>query len=77
VREALSFTDAEQALLKFSNNGGMLNWDEADKDNPSRENIEIPNSVHTLIVHAFKVLDEQQKLTDDHIDLYKLFVEND
>lgn len=77
VREALSFTETEQVSLKFSNENGVLNWDEPDKDNPSRQPIEIPNSVHDLIVDAFKALDEQKKLTDDHFDLYELFVNAD
>jgi len=77
VREALSFTEEEQRDLDFTSEGGVINWNEVNKDDPRRYPIEIPKSIHDLIVAELKQLNEQKKLTDDIFEVYEMFIEEE
>ncbi len=71
VREALSFTEAENKALAFREEAGMLRWNPlGTKD----KEIFFGEIIEGLIVKALKALNDQEKLTVDQFSLYEKFV---
>jgi hypothetical protein len=72
LREDLSFTEDEHAVLKFDyQENGSVKWNlEGDKF----KEIEIGEKATDLIVEALKKLNTDRKLTDDHFQLYGKFI---
>jgi len=66
----LGFTEEEQQRFGFVQEDTRLIWNEA-KDVPV--DIKIGPRAHVLIQDALKKLDEEKKLTLDHIELWDLF----
>ena len=66
----LGFTEEEQAQFGFVQADDRLNWNQ-EADGPV--DIKIGPRAHVLIVDALKKLDEEAKLTLDHVDIWELF----
>jgi len=71
MRENLSFTEEEHKALKFVQDESSVKWDNA-ADVP-RE-INFGEKATDIIVSALKKLNTDKKLTEQHYDLYSLFV---
>ena len=71
VKEALSFDEEENKSLNFVMDGDMMRWDESAA---IVKDVEIGDVVHKLIKKKLMALDEQEKLTENHISLYDKFV---
>lgn len=71
LREALSFSDEENAALQIQQTGSGYHWiPEADQP----KEIEIGAKAHSLIVESLKRLDAAGKLTLDHLDIWDKFI---
>jgi len=66
----LGFTEEEQARFGFVQEDTRLTWNQK-ADVPV--DIQIGPRAHALIVDALKKLDEDKKLTLDHVDVWELF----
>ena len=66
----VGFTEEEQQQFGFVQNENRLTWNEG-ADVPV--DIDIGPRAHVLIVDALKKLDEEKKLTVDHVELWDLF----
>jgi hypothetical protein len=66
----VGFTEEEQVQFGFVQDGDRVTWD-SDADKPV--DIKIGPRGHVLIQEALKKMEEEQKLTVDHIDLWDLF----
>jgi len=66
----LGFTEEEQARFGFVQDDTRLTWNQ-DADEPA--DIKIGPRAHVLIQDALKKLDEEKKLTLDHLDIWDLF----
>lgn len=73
VREDLSFTDEEHKALKIERlDAGNLQWN-AEADKPKE--IAIGEVATNLIVDSLKKLNDEKKLTDNHVGVYEMFVD--
>ena len=70
LKEDLSFSDEENKGLNFQQDGGMLKWNETNKE----YEIVIGETMNEIIVGALKELDSSNKLTDQHVSLYEKFI---
>jgi Ni,Fe-hydrogenase I large subunit len=71
VKEDLSFTEKENKLLKFRQEGELTQWENnvvKDKD------IKTGEVVNELIKKQLVELDKQEKLNENHVTLYEKFV---
>ena len=66
----LGFTEEEQQRFGFAQADDRLTWNQ-EADVPV--DIKIGPRAHVLIQDALKKLDEEQKLTLDHVDIWELF----
>ena len=66
----LGFSEEEQQRFGFAQEDTRLTWNQAE-DVPVE--IKIGPRAHVLIQDALKKLDEEKKLTLDHVDLWDLF----
>jgi len=71
AKENLSFTEDENKLLNFKQDGDSLRW--ADNVVPDKE-IDIGEIVTQIIVKALKKLSDEEKLKIEHESLYEKFV---
>lgn len=71
LRRALSFSEQEHKELSLRQTTEGVSWDHI-KEQPKE--IEIGPRALVLIEDTLKDLDKQKKLTEDHIELYELFV---
>ncbi len=74
LREDLSFSESEHAILQFKQDGGNVQWKQ-EGDIPIE--ISIGEKATDLIVEVLKKLDKEKKLQDQHFSLYELFVKPD
>ena len=75
LRQDLSFSEDELALLNFTKTGdGGLTWN---TDTPVVRTVQIGPKAQTLIADALVVFNNQKKLTIDYIDIYDRFVANE
>jgi len=70
AREKLSFDDAEQKTLNFRQESGQMVWNNGVPD----QEIDLGETVTSMIVKELKRLDESNKLTMDHLGLYEKFI---
>ena len=70
-REELSLTEDEHESLDLKEENGSFSWNTAAV---VPKEIEVSAFRRKLIVDALTQLDEQDKLTEDHIPLYERFV---
>ena len=69
LREELSFSEEEHAILQFQNDGQMIRWNPLeDKD------VEVGEKATDIISDAFKELNKQKKISVDWVELYERFV---
>jgi len=71
AKENLSFTEDENKLLNFKQDGDSLRW--ADNVVPDKE-IDIGEIVTQIIVKALKKLNDEEKLKIEQASLYEKFV---
>jgi len=71
LREALSFTEDEHAVLKFVTVNDSLSW----QNGVGPKEIPIGNRALTLICNLLDALEEAKKLTPNHISLWEKFRE--
>ena len=70
MRLKIGFTEEEHARFQITQEGERVFWNEL-ADEPVE--IEIGPRGHVLIQDALKKLDEEKKLTIEHVDLWDLF----
>ena len=82
VKEALSFNEEENKLLKFRQEGEQTLWEDrtivdgkAVPTVPERE-FAIGKVVTSLIAKELETLNKQQKLTEQHFSLYEKFIDS-
>ena len=73
LREALSFTEDEIKVLEIKQDGNQVVWNPA--VNPEGTNIPVGEKATDVIVDSLKKLNEENKLTAQHLTLYEKFVE--
>lgn len=72
VRENLSFTEEENKLLNFRQEGDQMKWNDgvvADKE------IEIGEVVTQIIVKELKKLNDEEGLQNEQLSVYEKFVD--
>lgn len=72
LREDLSFSEEEHALLELTGDDKGIHW-KADK--AVSKDVDIGAKAHTLIADVLTSLSTAKKLRPEHLDLYDLFVE--
>ena len=71
VKEELSFNEEENKALNFiQGEDGMLRWN----DEQIEKDILVGEIVTGLVKIELKKLDEEKKLTEDHISIYDKFM---
>jgi len=70
LKEDLSFTEEENKILEFEQDGETLHW----KEPGVEREIEIGDTMNQIIVEALKELDKNAELTDQHFSLYEKFI---
>lgn len=73
LRTELSFTEAEIKEFGIRQEGDRLMWD-TDKTRP--KNIEIGDTVKSIIVNALNKINEDGKVNDENYTLFEKFVNN-
>ena len=74
LREELPPTEEEHKILEFTSADGMTRW--KNKLEPSEGySITIGERATDIITEALKKLNDEKKLTTDHLSLYEKFVE--
>ena len=74
LREAMSFDEVEHKRLKLRVDGGQIHWDNQAAKEAGPKDIKIGEKATDVIVECLKKLDEQKKLTQDHLSLYEKFM---
>ena len=72
LREDLSFNEKEHAALQFKQENDMIQWKQ---DADVVKDVKIGEIMTELIKKELKKLNDEEKLTDAHIDLYEKFME--
>jgi hypothetical protein len=73
LREALAFSEEENAALQFQTGSeGLVRW-QAEADVP--KDVPIGEIAHGVIVDTLRRLDASKKLKEEHMGLYERFVE--
>jgi hypothetical protein len=72
LREELSFNEKENKALEFKQEDTMLLWKE---DANIVKDVKIGEIMTELIKKELKKLNDEEKLTEAHIDLYDKFIE--
>ena len=72
VKEDLSFNEKENKDLGFVQDGEMLRWN-SEKGNVEKD-ITIGEIITELIKTELKKMNEEKKLTDQHISIYEKFI---
>ena len=71
LREALSFSEEELRVLELKQEGQQIRW-KAEAD-PMKD-VPIGEKATDIVVSSLKGLNEQKKLTAQHLDLYEKFM---
>jgi len=75
LREELSFSQEEHELLKLvSNQNGSVSWDGEAAEDCIKE-MEIPETIVSIIKQILEKLNEQKKITEAHLDFYEMFMD--
>ena len=72
LREDLSFNEKEHAALQFKQENDMIQWKQ---DADVVKDVKIGEIMTELIKKELKKLNDEEKLTEAHIDLYDKFIE--
>jgi len=72
VKEDLSFNEKENKDLGFVQDGEMLRWN-SEKGNVEKD-VTIGEIITELIKTELKKMNEEKKLTDQHISIYEKFI---
>ena len=72
VKEDLSFNEKENKDLGFVQDGEMLRWN-SEKGNVEKD-ITIGEIITELIKTELKKMNEEKKLTEQHISIYEKFI---
>jgi len=72
LREELSFNEEEHKLLNFREKAGMTVWN---FETDGKKEIEIGEKATDVIVETLKGLDRNNKLHEDHLPLWEIFME--
>jgi len=73
LREELSFSEEEHKELNFREQDGKLSWDMITED---EKKIEIGEKATDVIVETLKKLDRENKLHEDHLPIWEMFIED-
>lgn len=73
LREALSFTEEELKTFEIVQEGHRITWNST-ADTSGGTEIPIGEKATDLIVTALKKLDQEGKLTEQHVSLYEKFI---
>jgi hypothetical protein len=74
LREDLSFSDDEHKRINLQYHAnGAVGWDQR-KAKALTKTVEVPETIRKMLETSFKSLDKDCKLTEEHIDLYDMFV---
>ena len=77
LRDNLSFSEEEHALLKFGNDEvGRTRWAPEGANQVGEKQVAIGAKATEIIAAALKELEAQKKLHIDHLPLWDKFVEN-
>lgn len=71
LREALAFEEYEIKQLDIQQENGQIKWNPAADQG---KEIEIGEKANDIVIECLKKLDKEQKLTNQHFDLYDAFV---
>lgn len=71
LRQELSFSEGEHTDLEIKQEGDGVVWKGTDKT----KEVPIGARAHVLIADALKALDEEKKLTTEHLDVWAKFSE--
>jgi len=75
LREELSFSQKEHELLKLvSLKDGSVSWDGKAAEGCTKE-VEIPETVVSIIKETLEKLNAQKKITEAHLDFYEMFMD--
>jgi len=75
LREELSFTQKEHELLKFVQHpNGSVEWNNIVAEKCVKE-IEIPETIVSVIKETLEKLNAQKKITEAHLDFYEMFMD--
>lgn len=72
LREELGFSDEEYQDFNLRTEGGSFHWDD-DRERPKE--VDVPTTMHELIISAFNKLSKENALHLEHIDLYERFIQ--
>jgi len=72
AKEDLSFNEKENKDLGFVQDGEMLRWN-SEKGNVEKD-VTIGDIITELIKTELKKMNEEKKLTDQHISIYEKFI---
>lgn len=72
LKDDLSFSEDELAQIKFKIENDTVSWE----GNVPNKEVSIGEKATDIIVEAFKKLNSQKKLKEEHIYLYDKFVGN-
>jgi len=73
LRESLSFDEDEHKKLNFVQDGDQVRWNQ---EALTDKYIQIGEKQSDIIHDALKKLNDEKKLTSDHLSLYEKFVVN-
>ena len=73
LKQALSFTEEEHESLQIKVEDDKVRWGGAD----GVKEIPIGPRAHVLIGDTLKGLDEEKKITEDHLGLWEKFVDGE
>jgi hypothetical protein len=72
LKEALSFSEEEHAMLKFEFSPEIVKWEEARQDECVKE-VEVGHKAMEIVAKRFRELSDQRKLHEEHLPLYDRF----
>jgi len=75
LRENLSFDEEEHKALNFVQNGDQVTWDVEAAEKAPRH-VQIGEKMTDIIHGALKKLNDEKKLSEQHLSLYERFVTN-
>ena len=75
LRESLSFTQKEHELMQFVNHSnGSIEWNAKAASKCIKE-VEIPETIVSVIKASLEKLNVQKKITEAHLDFYEMFMD--
>ena len=75
LRESLSFDEDELKKIEFVQDGDQTRWNEKNASTIMKQ-IQIGEKMTDIVHDALKKLNDEKKLTNEHLSLYEKFVAN-